>query len=140
MESKKIFIEQKFIENITSDNTFYDIENKTDYNDDNDDELIILETGGIRSNGRPMEIDKMIDYLNSLKINGSSHVEIIYHVDHQEYEMYGYNISDASEDLINLYEKEKEDFFIANNKIKELEKEILEIKVNHNNNYNPSLI
>ena len=140
MKSKKIFINQNFIKKIVSDDTFYDIQNKCNYNNDDDDELIIIETGDYRSSGHPIEISKIIEYFNSLKDCGCTHAEIGYHVDHREYELSGFNISNASQELINNYEKENKNYLESLNKIEELEKEILNIKIKHNNNFNPSLL
>lgn len=49
----------------------------------------------------PIEIDKMIDFLQTMKEeNGATYVEIGYHVDHIGYEMRAYKVNEVKEEKI----------------------------------------
>ena len=55
----------------------------------------------------PINIDKMIADLQSLKEQGSTHVEVDYNCDHIGYEISGYSITTSTKEEIEIYENKQ---------------------------------
>lgn len=86
---------------------------KFDYEDGGD--FIKIENGfGNTSEAFPIDIDTMINTLQSMKEKGATHVEIEHHCDHIGYDISGFNIRSSTQEEITLKE---------NKNIKEAEKQ-----------------
>ena len=76
----------------------------------------------------PINIDSLIELLNQIKENGCKYVEIMYHIDHIGYYIYGMNIkkysSDDDKGKILLENKRKEIIRQTKQNIKDLENKI----------------
>jgi hypothetical protein len=75
-----------------------------------------------------IEIERLEEMLNKVKETGATHVEIDFHIDHEEYEIGGYTITHSDEQEL-LEQRAMEDF--ENDKISrimQLQQEIIKIK------------
>ena len=112
-----------------------DIQFKEDFgfNYKDDEEFILIEKieKGIRNyplESEPIDIDKLINYLNSIKEKGANYAGIDFHCDHQSYIIGGYSIRFSDDKEISEYQeieqKEKE----KQEKILKLHEEIHKLK------------
>jgi hypothetical protein len=93
-----------------------------------EDEIITFQDGYGSPDTQPILIDEMISTLQNLKEQGATHVEIDFHWDHLTYEIAAYEFSKASPEQIAKYEKAEAIKREKDNKIKELQNQIKEIR------------
>jgi predicted GTPase len=127
---KNIFLEQRFIKEVISNNTFDSIQTKFDYNED--DIIKIIETGGRDSISHPIQINSLQKHINELNEIGCNFVEISYHNNQQEYELCGFLIDYANDDVIINYKNKEDDYRKTLSEINELELQIKNIKLEYN--------
>ena len=93
----------------------------------------ILVNAEYGSDARPINIDELQKLIDELKEKGCTHVEIDYHCDHLNYDLYGYEIRRATKEELEAETKKEEESIkkrkekeIENlkNKIKDLENEV----------------
>ena len=93
-----------------------------------EEEFVEIEKGRGSAHAEPVGIDRLIKILQTLKVAGSTHVQIEDHCDHQGYDISGFEIRKSSPEEIAEYEnlefKKKESM----ERIAKLNKEISEIR------------
>lgn len=76
----------------------------------------------------PIRVDKLIEVLGELKKKGVTHVQLEDHCDHHGYLISGYEIRLSTTDEISSYENERNQINERNEKMKELQKQMDELK------------
>jgi hypothetical protein len=89
--------------------------------------FIIIEKGGLGVASYPIKIETLIRILQEMRDLGSTHVELDYHCDHNEYNLTGFHISESTEEEIREYEEEKENAKRIAEKRKALLKELYDL-------------
>ena len=94
----------------------------------------IITTGGEdmwwNNEAQQINIDTLIDTLQEIKKSGANYVELLHHGDHHGYNIYGVNLSKATDEEIAIAKnKSKEEYEIKiQNNIDKLEEELNKLK------------
>ena len=99
-----------------------------DYDEHEDFEVIQNEDEYGRADGFPVKIDDIIEKLNEMKSNGSTHVELDYNCDHIGYEISGFEIRLSTDEEIDIVVKEEEEKAIKQEKLQGLYNQINELR------------
>jgi hypothetical protein len=84
----------------------------------------IVKSNEYYANANPIRIDRMIEILQRLKDNGSTHVQIEDHCDHHGYEISGFEIRLSTQEEITEYDNKMNRKKNTENKISELKNQI----------------
>ena len=87
------------------------------------DDFTVIQEGRCDSESEAVNIDTLIESLNSLKASGANYVSCDWHCDHQELELYGYEFRKANAEEIKEHELK-----IANLELSRRQKEILRLE------------
>lgn len=122
MYLKKTKIEQCYSE-------YNELQKEFGYDPEEDDRFETIGVGDSDYTGvEPMNIDALINILTDLKTKGSTHVELAFNEDHQEYKIVGSKITLAEQAEIDELLKREEKEFLKRQEIKKLYDEIHKIK------------
>jgi hypothetical protein len=131
MDNKEIMVSVEVVEDIFSEDVRYSLRKKFGFDFENGDEFYEIPRSFGVADSEPIDIDEAITILQRLKSKNSTHVQIEYHSDHQEYIFSGMKIELATDDLIAKYKeywvKRKELETLVNSKeleIREIKKQI----------------
>ena len=133
---KKKYIYRKFVKDI--DLSELDLVNQwelfgEDTNHDDYDYEVITESkrgNGYYDESDELKIDDAISALNALKEKGANYVQIVAHVDHHGYEMYGLEMREATPEEVSEFNIGKGEYTEQKKleKIAQLEKDLAELK------------
>ena len=123
----KRFIEQIYSKEIYGWDEFF-TEEEADDDYPETIEVDMPQWGG--ADASPIKIEEMQEMIQTLKDKGCTHVEIDYHCDHLEYEVYGYQMRKATEkEVQDETNKRKESIKEENSKkIKQLQWKIKKLE------------
>lgn len=96
---------------ISEENLYVSIEDDFGFSDENGDELYddyIFTCNRTYSGVQPISIGRVIHSLQVAKNKGANYVTLVFHEDHQEYEIESFYIKKSSEDEIKYFNEEKQ--------------------------------
>lgn len=125
---RKVYITKKHISNKNQPELDFELQNEFGFSYDEYDEFVEIQKGHGSADSHPINIDKMIEILKSLKNEGCSHVQIEYHPDHIGYDISGFDLKLSNTDDIELYERKRLERKLKSQKISELQNQINELR------------
>ena len=102
----------------------FDLYKEFDFNFDDFEDFVEIKMGHGGSDGYPINIDRMIEHLQTIKIKGVTHIELDYHCDHIGYVISGYEIRVSTPEEITVFEDKQTTKKNKESKISELYAEI----------------
>jgi predicted metallo-beta-lactamase superfamily hydrolase len=126
--SNNIYVTKTAIAEVEVSEIDFLFNTKFGFDYDTHDDIVTIENGQFASDSYPIEIDKMIEILQSIKEKGANYVELNYHCDHIGYEVFGFDIRTSTPEEIAIYTDKKLSKKAKEDRINELLKEINAIK------------
>ena len=87
--SNNVYITKTAISEVEVSEIDFLLYEKFGFNYDTHDDIVTIENGRFQSDGYPIDINNMIEILQSMKEKGANYVELNYHCDHIGYEVFG---------------------------------------------------
>ena len=104
MKDIKVYLTKEFIESVEDSEIDFDLMREFGAEPDGDNYIDIewMQKGGPKwgVDGFPINIDRMIETLQSLKQKGATHIEMEYHCDHISYPIDAYRITHSTQEDI----------------------------------------
>jgi hypothetical protein len=124
---KNIYITKKVVEEFSINELHIDLYDEFGFSYDildSFEEIVIKKSNYIRTDSEPINIDKLINKLQEMKSNGSSHIALEYNCGHVGYDITGYNIYKSTNEEIQKLIDEKTKELEKQIKIRKLQEEI----------------
>lgn len=137
MKSKNTYITQHSVMKIVIDDVDHELKKEFcfKYETDDDFELendfIITNEASLQYTSNDSEIvniDTLINSLETLKKKGSTHVAVDWNCDHLSYELYGYRVNLAEDNEIEEYQYQKQISSEKRKQISELQNQIYQLR------------
>ena len=136
MKSKTIYVTQIPTLKINIEDVDYELKQEfgvkygETFEDRGDEFIITNEQALLRSMSHDSEIvniDTLINSLETLRKKGSTHVAVDWHCDHLSYELYGYKVNLAEDNAIEEYQDRQKSINDKRKRISELQSQIHQI-------------
>jgi len=125
---KKVYVTKTHVDDFSVDELDFVLHDEFGFDYEVHDDFEVIRKGDGRNEGFPIKIDTMIEKLNKLKTDGATHVELDYHCDHIGYDVSVFEIRKSTEEEICEFDKEYLKEKEKQEKIRDLYKQINEIK------------
>jgi hypothetical protein len=100
MSDKILYFNQKEIQKVSIE-SYPEVDLGFDYDKHED---YVLVGDDLRSDAGIVKIDKLIETLNEMKLNGANYVSCDWHCDHQDLDLYGVKFELATSEQVEAYE------------------------------------
>lgn len=124
-----ICISQHLIDKIEIDDVNHELRTEFGfYSADDTNEFIVTNEETSYHESEIVNIDTLINSLETLKKMGSTHVSVDWHCDHLSYELYGYAVNYAEDHEIEDYQNKQKLKADKRKQITELQKQIVQLR------------